>query len=177
MRSWKISNVGRSLDGWPKIYHLEFLVVSEGTLSRWSRLHLQTLAPTNHHWARVVGYGFFSLCVIHKGGLCPSSGDINRLMMMMMMKWGRYNMFFIMWWRFGNYFYDQPPAWRQPSLKLKLIPTTPNAAGTNGLTSLPKHGGARGNKIFGHPTNERPTLLNFRNRTPKRTDRETIELR
>jgi hypothetical protein len=27
--------------------------------------------------ARVVGYGPFSLRVIHKGGLCPSSGDIN----------------------------------------------------------------------------------------------------
>jgi hypothetical protein len=30
----------------------------------------------------VVGYGLFSLYVIHKEGLCPSSGDINRLMMM-----------------------------------------------------------------------------------------------
>jgi hypothetical protein len=39
--------------------------------------------PTNPHWSRVVGYGPFSLCVIHKEGLCPSSGDINRLMMMM----------------------------------------------------------------------------------------------
>jgi hypothetical protein len=29
-----------------------------------------------------VGYGPFSLCVIHKEGLFPSSGDINRLMMM-----------------------------------------------------------------------------------------------
>jgi hypothetical protein len=55
----------------------------EGTLSRWSWLHLQLLAPTNPHWARVVGYGLFFLCVIHKEGLCPSSGDINRLMMMM----------------------------------------------------------------------------------------------
>jgi hypothetical protein len=45
---------------------------------------LQSLAPTNPHWARVVGYGPFSLWVIHKEGLCPSSGDINRLMMMMM---------------------------------------------------------------------------------------------
>jgi hypothetical protein len=35
--------------------------------------------PTNLH--RVVGYGPFSLCVIHKEGLCPSSVDINRLMM------------------------------------------------------------------------------------------------
>jgi hypothetical protein len=38
---------------------------------------------TNPHWALVVGYGPFSLCVIHKEGLCPSSGDVNRLMMMM----------------------------------------------------------------------------------------------
>jgi hypothetical protein len=29
----------------------------------------------------VVGYGPFSLCLIHKEGLCPSSGDINRVMM------------------------------------------------------------------------------------------------
>jgi hypothetical protein len=28
------------------------------------------------------GYGPFSLCVIHKEGLYPSSGNINRLMMM-----------------------------------------------------------------------------------------------
>jgi hypothetical protein len=34
---------------------------------------LQPLAPTNPHWARVVGYGLFSLCGIHKKGLCPSS--------------------------------------------------------------------------------------------------------
>jgi hypothetical protein len=31
----------------------------------------------------VVGYGPFSLWLIHKEGLCPSSGDINRLMMML----------------------------------------------------------------------------------------------
>jgi hypothetical protein len=30
-----------------------------------------------------VGYCPFSLCVMHKEGLCVSSGDINRLMMMM----------------------------------------------------------------------------------------------
>jgi hypothetical protein len=28
------------------------------------------------------GYGPFSLCAIHKEDLCPSSGDINSLMMM-----------------------------------------------------------------------------------------------
>jgi hypothetical protein len=34
--------------------------------------------------------------------------------------------------------------------------------GINDLTCLPKHGGVRDNKIFGHPSNDRPTLLNFR---------------
>jgi hypothetical protein len=63
------------------MYYLEFHA-SEGTLSRCSRLHLQSLAPIKPHWARVVGYGPFSLFVIHKEGLCPSSGDINWLMMM-----------------------------------------------------------------------------------------------
>jgi hypothetical protein len=53
----------------------------EGSLSRWSRLCLQSLAPTNPHLARVVGYGPFFLCIIHKEGQCPSSGDINGLMM------------------------------------------------------------------------------------------------
>jgi hypothetical protein len=85
VRSRKLSNIGQSLDGWPKIYHLELLHAPKCTLSRWSRLHLQSLTPTNPHWASVVGYGPFCLRVIHKEGLCPSSGDINRLMMMMMM--------------------------------------------------------------------------------------------
>jgi cellulose synthase/poly-beta-1,6-N-acetylglucosamine synthase-like glycosyltransferase len=61
MRSRNVSNVGQSLDGWPKIYYLELLRASEGTLSRWSRLHLQSLASTNSHWAPVVGYGLFFL--------------------------------------------------------------------------------------------------------------------
>jgi hypothetical protein len=55
--------------------YLELLRAFEGTLSRWSRLHLQSLAPTIPHWARVVSYGPFFLCVIHKVGVCPSSGD------------------------------------------------------------------------------------------------------
>jgi hypothetical protein len=69
--SWKLSNVGQSLDGWPKIYYLELLRALEGPLSCWS-------------WARVMGYGPFFLCVIHKEGLCPSSGDINGLMMQLL---------------------------------------------------------------------------------------------
>jgi hypothetical protein len=55
VRSLKLSNVGRSLDGGPKIYYLELLRASEDTLSRWSRLYLQSLTPTKPHWARVVG--------------------------------------------------------------------------------------------------------------------------
>jgi hypothetical protein len=47
-------------------------------------LQRKGITPTNPHWARVVGYGLFSLWVIHKEGLCPSSGDINWLLMMMM---------------------------------------------------------------------------------------------
>jgi hypothetical protein len=36
-----------SVIGWvTKLYYLELLRASEGTLSRWSRLHLQSLAPT-----------------------------------------------------------------------------------------------------------------------------------
>jgi hypothetical protein len=81
-RSRKLSNI----IGWVTknfIYYLKLLRASEGTLSRWFRLHLESIAPTNTHWARVVGYGLFSLCVIYTEGLCPSSGDINWLMMMM----------------------------------------------------------------------------------------------
>jgi hypothetical protein len=49
VQSWEIRNVGQSLVGGPKIHYLELLRASEGTLSRWSRLHLQSLAPTNPH--------------------------------------------------------------------------------------------------------------------------------
>ncbi|RVE49878.1 hypothetical protein evm_005471 [Chilo suppressalis] len=42
----------------------------------------KSLAPANPHWARVVMAQ--SPYSIHGEGLCPSSGDINRLMMMMM---------------------------------------------------------------------------------------------
>jgi hypothetical protein len=74
-----------SVIGWvtKKMYYLELPRASEGTLNRWSRLHLQSLAPTNPHCARVVGDPF-SLCVIHKEGLCLSSEDFDKLRMMMM---------------------------------------------------------------------------------------------
>jgi hypothetical protein len=61
---WLVSAVRRaiaevkqrwSVIGWvTKIYYLELLRVSEGTLSRWSRLHWQSLAPTNPHGARYI---------------------------------------------------------------------------------------------------------------------------
>jgi hypothetical protein len=66
-----------------KIYYLELLRASEGTLTDCSRLHLQSLAPTNLHLARMVGYGPFFLCVIHKEGMCPSSGDLDFNWLMM----------------------------------------------------------------------------------------------
>jgi hypothetical protein len=59
----------------------------------WFRRHVKLLVPVifqiviTHQFSltRVVGYGTFSLWVIHKEGLCPSSGDIAKLMIMMMM--------------------------------------------------------------------------------------------
>jgi hypothetical protein len=82
VQSWKLSNVGHPSNGWPKMYHFELLRASEGTLSRWFRLVLQSLASTNPHWARVVvGYGPFLLCVIHKEDPSLSSGDFNWLIL------------------------------------------------------------------------------------------------
>jgi hypothetical protein len=52
----------RSVIEWVTKDYLELFRASEGTLSRWSRLHLQSFVPTNPHWARVVGYGRISLC-------------------------------------------------------------------------------------------------------------------
>jgi hypothetical protein len=63
------------------VQNLKYLLIHT-TLSRWSRLHLQLLTPTSSIWAGVVGYGPFSLCVIHKEGLWLSRGTLNRLMMM-----------------------------------------------------------------------------------------------
>jgi hypothetical protein len=68
------------------------LRASEGTLSRWSRLHFNSLAPTLPHWARSgsLSYDSFSLCDIHKEDLCPSSGGVNWLMTMSMMMTYKY---------------------------------------------------------------------------------------
>jgi hypothetical protein len=80
MRSRKLSNAlnGQSWDGVTKTLSSQAPPCFGRHLSRWSRLHLQSLAPTNTHWARVVGYGPFSLWVIHKEGLCcaPAVGTL-----------------------------------------------------------------------------------------------------
>jgi hypothetical protein len=78
VRSWKLSNIGQWWMGDQKL-----LSQAPPCFERHvkARLHLQSLAPTPRY--RVVCYDPFSLCVIHKEGLCPSSRDINRLMMMM----------------------------------------------------------------------------------------------
>ncbi|RVE43368.1 hypothetical protein evm_011985 [Chilo suppressalis] len=51
----------------------------------------------------------------------------------------------------GRLGHDPP---RGPSADWRVL-TTADAAGTNGLTCLPKHGGTR-DRIFGHPSNDRP---------------------
>jgi hypothetical protein len=50
-----------SVIGLANIYYLKLLSATKGTLSRWSRLHLQSLEPINTDCARVVCYGPFSL--------------------------------------------------------------------------------------------------------------------
>jgi hypothetical protein len=66
------------------------LLLPSSTDERLQKLHQNPLdnfkdlsihTPTNPHWARVVDYGPFSLRVIHKEGLRPSSGVNNGLMM------------------------------------------------------------------------------------------------
>jgi hypothetical protein len=39
VRLWKLSNVGQSLDGRPKIYLFKLFRASEDTLNPWPRLH------------------------------------------------------------------------------------------------------------------------------------------
>jgi hypothetical protein len=45
--------------------------------------HVKPLVPAAFAVVMSVGYGPFFLCVMYKKGLCPSSRDINKLMMMM----------------------------------------------------------------------------------------------
>jgi hypothetical protein len=94
VRSRKQSNIGWSSDGWPKFYHLElifgrhvkplvpavFAVVNTHQSALGSRgwlWHVLLMVGTLIGWwwwmSRMVGYGPFSLWVIHKEGLCPSS--------------------------------------------------------------------------------------------------------
>jgi hypothetical protein len=63
--------------------------ISKNVSSRQYLLLIITLS--NPHWARVVGYGPFSLCVIHKEGLCPSNWVINWLMVTLSTKFHQSN--------------------------------------------------------------------------------------
>jgi hypothetical protein len=74
----------RSVIGWVTKY-----VLSRGPLcfGRHFKPLVPTFAVVSTHksaWVRVVDYGLFSLRVIHKEGLYPSSEGINWLVMMMM---------------------------------------------------------------------------------------------
>jgi hypothetical protein len=65
VQSRKLSNVGQSLDGWPKIYFLELLRSSEGTLSHWFRLHLALAVVSAHQPALALRGGlrlFLLMC-------------------------------------------------------------------------------------------------------------------
>jgi hypothetical protein len=55
--------------------------------------------------------------------------------------------------------------------------TTANAAGTYGLTSLPKHGGARDNRFLVTLSITDLVLLYFRNRTPSARRLSTLDVR
>jgi hypothetical protein len=64
------------------IHYIINLIIEELDVSAVS--YLKPLGPTvfavvsTHHSALgMMGYGPFSFCVIHKEGLCPSSGEIN----------------------------------------------------------------------------------------------------
>jgi hypothetical protein len=56
--------------------------VSEGALSRWSRLMQQSLAPSNLHWAHVVHLVPFSVYFPIQYCHFSNSEAINRLMIM-----------------------------------------------------------------------------------------------
>jgi hypothetical protein len=75
VRSRKLSNV-LSIIWMTKIYYLELLRALEGTLSRWSRLHLQSLVPTNPHWARARVLARFPLCVSIRTACAPAVGTL-----------------------------------------------------------------------------------------------------
>jgi hypothetical protein len=64
-------------------WDLNSKIVDNGVCSCFTYILHMLRLYTNPHWARVVGYGPFTLCEIHKEGLCYR-GDINGLMMMIM---------------------------------------------------------------------------------------------
>jgi hypothetical protein len=57
--------------------------------------------------------------------------------------WTCPNLYLVLGWLTKIYYLEE-----EPSLKLRWVLTIANATGTNGLTCLPKHGGARDNKFW-----------------------------
>jgi hypothetical protein len=67
--------------GWlTKIYYLDLLHASECTLAVGLGC-IAVVSTHTPHWARVVGYGPFTLCVIQRKGRAPALGMMSRLMM------------------------------------------------------------------------------------------------
>jgi hypothetical protein len=146
VRSRKLTNVGQSLDEWPKFYHLELLLASECILSRWTRLHLQSLALTLYprridvrqatsrkNKSPNVYYNLVKTCCI-SGHYVHHLQPINAPTVKAQ-DYGSHTR------RTGH------NPLRGPSADWWVL-TTANAAVTNGLTYLPKHGGAWNNKFL-----------------------------
>jgi hypothetical protein len=75
VRSWKLSNVGQSLDGYKKI-----IISSSSTCFVKPLVSAAFVVASTHQPALDPHRGLWP--VLHKEILCPSSRDINRLMMM-----------------------------------------------------------------------------------------------
>jgi hypothetical protein len=81
VRSRKLSSVGQSLDGWPKIYPQTLTCFSRHV----KRLVLAVFAVVSTHQSALGSRGglwpFLLMYILHKKGFCPSSGEINKLIM------------------------------------------------------------------------------------------------
>jgi hypothetical protein len=112
---------------------------------------LNTTNNTNPHWAREMD----------KEGMCPSSGDINRMMIHLIIIDNNYQFSGL---HRHHHHPHQPINVRTagiqafrithkengplPTTRAQCGLTTANATGTNGLTCLPKHEGVRDNKFL-----------------------------
>jgi hypothetical protein len=93
--SWKLSNINQSLDGDQKF------IISRTSVIQKTRGVVEPLVPaafavvSTHQPALGPHGGLWpSLCETHNEGLCPSSGNINRLMMKLCEHGGHVRTFF-----------------------------------------------------------------------------------